>query len=181
VPGLVIIVKAFPAPPERTFTDGIRVALVSIRRNHPNALNPRIKSNNLINNALAMQEALGRQAQEALMQNLEGELVECAQSNFFLVRGGEVLTPPVDAGLLPGITRQFVIDLARASGQACREARLRPADLATADEAFITGTTRDITPVVQVDAAPIGAGVPGPITRSLLAMWREQAASGLRA
>ncbi len=91
-PSLVIIVKPFPAPPERTFTEGIRLALVSVRRNHPQALNPMIKSNNLINNALAMQEALRQGADEALMQNQAGELVECSQSNFFVVRDGAAVT-----------------------------------------------------------------------------------------
>ncbi|HEX7778424.1 MAG TPA: aminotransferase class IV, partial [Vicinamibacterales bacterium] len=94
-PSLVIIVKPFPAPPERTFAEGIKLALVSVRRNHPQALNPMIKSNNLINNALAMQEALRQGADEALMQNQAGELVECAQSNFFVVRDGGLLTPPL--------------------------------------------------------------------------------------
>ena len=96
-PTLVIIVKPFPAPPEWTFSKGIRVSLVSVRRNHPQALNPMIKSNNLLNNALAMQEALKRHGDEALMCNQAGELVECSQSNFFLVRDNSVLTPPLSA------------------------------------------------------------------------------------
>ncbi|MEZ5318633.1 MAG: aminotransferase class IV [Vicinamibacterales bacterium] len=175
VPGVVIIVKDFPGQPERTFTEGIGVALVSVRRNHPETLNPRIKSNNLLNNALAMQEALRRGAEEALMQNLAGEVVECAQANVFVVRGGEVITPPVDAGLLPGITRECVLTLAREAGYACREARLTPDDVFAADEAFITGTTREVTPVVRVDDRPIGGGVPGPVTRTLLARLRALA------
>src|SRR5579864_7156498 len=85
---------------------------VGIRRNHPAALNPMIKSNNLLNNALAMQEALGRGAEEALMRNQAGEIVECSQSNVFIVERGVVLTPPLEAGLLPGITREFVLELA---------------------------------------------------------------------
>jgi len=167
VPTLVIIVKPFPGFPEKTFRDGIRLSLVSVRRNHPQALNPMIKSNNLLNNALAMQEALPRGGDEALMQNQAGELVECSQSNFFLVKDGTVLTAPLSAGLLPGITREFVMELANAMGVPCREARLVPADLETADEAFITGTTREITPVVMVDARPIGNGKPGVITGRL--------------
>jgi branched-chain amino acid aminotransferase len=89
VPSLVIIVKPFPAPAESTVTRGIRVALVGLRRNHPTALNPLIKSNNLLNNALAMQDALRQGADEALMQNHDGDVVECSQSNFFVVRDGE--------------------------------------------------------------------------------------------
>jgi branched-chain amino acid aminotransferase len=173
-PTLVIIVKPFPGQPARTFTQGIRVALVSVRRNHPHALNPLIKSNNLMNNALAMQEALRRGGEEALMQNHAGELAECSQSNFFLVRGGEVLTPPLSAGLLPGVTRAFVLELAAELGQPAREARLTPEDLRTASEAFITGTTREVTPVVAVDDLTIGAGRPGAVTERLLTEFRAR-------
>jgi branched-chain amino acid aminotransferase len=101
------------------------------------------------------------------MQNQAGELVECSQSNFFLVRGGTLMTAPLSAGLLPGITRQFVMDLGAELAIPCRETTLVPADLATADEAFITGTTREITPVVMVDGRPIGNGTPGSITARL--------------
>jgi branched-chain amino acid aminotransferase len=173
-PSLVIIVKPFPVPPERTFTEGIRLALVSVRRNHPQALNPMIKSNNLINNALAMQEALRQGAEEALMQNQAGELVECSQSNFFVVRDGEVLTAPLSAGLLPGITREFVLELADELGIPGRESRLTPADLEQVDEAFITGTTREVTPVIAVSRTTIGAGKPGGITKRLLQAFREK-------
>src|SRR5262245_14457349 len=173
-PSLIIIVKPFPAQPERTFSQGIRLALVSVRRNHPQALNPMIKSNNLLNNALAMQEALPRGADEALMQNQAGELVECSQSNFFLVRGGTAMTPPLAAGLLPGITREFLMEVAREVGVPCQETKLVPADLETADEAFITGTTREVTPVVKIDDRQIGNGRPGPMTQKLLAAFRKK-------
>jgi branched-chain amino acid aminotransferase len=176
-PSLVIIVKPLEAPPERTFREGLKVALVSVRRNHPQALNPLIKSNNLLNLALAMQEAYRRGAEEALMQNQAGELVECSQSNFFLVRNGEVLTPPLSAGLLPGITRQFVLELAADTGVRASETRLTPADLATAQEAFLTGTTREVTPIVGVDDRPIGTGQPGPVTKQLLAAFRQHVAA----
>jgi branched-chain amino acid aminotransferase len=175
-PTLVIIVKPLVPPPERTFTEGVRVALVGVRRNHPQALNPMIKSNNLLNLALAMQEAYTRGAEEALMQNQSGELVECSQSNFFLVRGGRVLTPPLSAGLLPGITREFVMELAAELNIPAAEARLTPADLETADETFLTGTTREVTPIVRVDDRPIGSGKPGPITRRLLELFRQKVA-----
>ena len=174
-PTTVIIVKPFPEPPARTFNDGIKVSLVSVRRNHPQALNPMIKSNNLINNALAMQEALKAGADEALMCNQAGDIVECSQSNFFIVRKGQVLTPPLSAGLLPGITRAFVMELAGELGIQAREERVIPEDLKSADEAFITGTTREVTPVVSVDGAPIGAGKPGPISRQLLERVRRRA------
>jgi branched-chain amino acid aminotransferase len=175
VPSIVIIVKPFPEPPARTFTNGIRVSLVGVRRNHPQALNPMIKSNNLLNNALAMQEALRHGADEALMQNQAGELVECSQSNFFIVRDGHLLTPPLAAGLLPGITREFILEMADELAIPAREARLTPADLTSADEAFITGTTREVTPVVAVDDRPIGSGTPGEVSRRLLSEFRMRA------
>jgi branched-chain amino acid aminotransferase len=173
-PTLVIIVKAFPAPPERTFTEGITVALVDVRRNHPNALNPTIKSNNLLNNALAMQEALRHHADEALMQNHDGHIVECSQSNFFIVTKGRLRTAPLADGLLPGITRQFVMDLARDLGVHTDERSFTPDDVYAADEAFITGTTREVTPVVRVGERKIGKGSPGDITLRLLGAFRQR-------
>lgn len=173
-PTLVIIVKTFPAPPERTFTDGIAVALVDVRRNHPSALNPTIKSNNLLNNALAMQEALRHNAEEALMQNHDGHIVECSQSNFFIVTGGRLRTAPLADGLLPGITRQFVMDLAHDLGVQTDERSFTPDDVYAADEAFITGTTREVTPVVRVGERAIGTGTPGSTTRRLLAEFRRR-------
>jgi len=173
-PTLVIILKPFPAPPDRTFTAGIRVSLVSIRRNHPEALNPAIKSNNLLNNALAMQEALRHGADEALMMNQSGAIVECSQSNFFIVKEGRLRTAPLAAGLLPGITREWVITLARDMGFTVDEVDYTPADVFAADEAFITGTTREVTPVIAVDEHPIGTGTPGPVTVRLLAEFRRK-------
>ena len=173
-PTLIIIVKPFPAPAEATFTEGIKLSLVSVRRNHPEALNPMIKSNNLLNNALAMQEALGRGADEALMLNHDGEIVECSQSNFFIVCGGTLHTAPLKAGLLPGITREFIIELAKDLAIPVLEEPLRPTDLAAADEAFITGTTREVTPVVAVDDQTIGRGKPGEVTLGLLTAFREK-------
>jgi len=179
-PSLVIIVKPFPGQPERTFSQGIKIALVSVRRNHPQALNPEIKSNNLINNALAMQEAIRRGAEEALMLNQAGELAECAQSNVFLVRGGAVRTPPLTAGLLPGVTREYVLELAASLGLDAREARLTPDDLQAADEVFITGTTREVTPVVAVDNHRVWEGTPGPITTTLLSEFRARVSGGMK-
>lgn len=173
-PTLVIIVKPLPQPSARSFVDGIPVALVGIRRNHPQALNPMIKSNNLLNNALAMQEAYRHQAEEALMLNQAGELVEGSQSNVFVVKNGAVLTPPLSAGLLPGITREFVLELLSDLGLPGGEAHLTPADLFAADEAFITGTTREVTPIASVDGRPIGHGGSWPITARLLERFRAR-------
>lgn len=173
-PTLVIIVKPLKPFPERTYAEGIRISMVGIRRNHPHALNPLIKSNNLLNNALAMQEAYRQGADEALMQNQAGCIVECSQSNFFVVKNGGLLTPPLSAGLLPGITRQFVMDLALAQGIPAAEASLTPADALSAGEAFITSTTREITPVTTIDETPIGGGKPGPITLRLMKAFRAR-------
>lgn len=173
-PSTVIIVKPFPEPPAAHFTDGIALALVSVRRNHPSALNPRIKSNNLLNNALAMQEALRQGAEEALMLNQQDEIAECSQSNFFIVKDGRVLTPPITAGLLPGITREFVLEVARDAGVPADEQTLTTTELWSADEAFITGTTREITPAVKIDGRPVGSGKPGPVTLNLLEAFRRK-------
>ena len=134
-------------------------ALVPIIRNHPGTVSPLIKSNNLLNNALAMQEAFRRGAFEGVMRNYRGELAECTQSNLFVVKDGAALTPPLDAGLLPGITREFVFEIGDASGIPVRDAVLHDDDLFGADEAFLTSSTRELVPIVQVDDRRIGGGV----------------------
>lgn len=174
-PSVVIIVKPLVEPPPEAFERGVRIVLVSILRNHPGALDPLIKSNNLLNNALAMQEALRHGGYEALMRNYRGELAECSQSNFFLVRDGVVLTPSLDAGLLDGITRDVILEIGPEAGTPVRETVILESDLDTADEAFITSTTRELLPVVLVDERVIGAGVPGPITFTLLQAYRRRA------
>ena len=174
-PTIVVIAKLFVAPAAEVYERGVRVALVSIIRNHPSTVNPLIKSNNLINNALAMQEAARSGAFEGVMRNYRGELAECTQSNLFVVRAGEALTPPLDAGLLPGITREFLIEVGAGMDIPIREAVLRDADLFGADEAFLTSTTREVVPIVQVDGRTIGSGMPGPITKALLEGFRERA------
>ena len=175
-PTMVVIVKAFTPQPDEVYARGVAVALVDVRRNHRDALNPAIKSNNLLNNALAMQQAYARGADEALMQNLDGHLVECAQSNVFFVRGGELQTPPLDDGLLPGITRAFTLELAADLGIPAREVTLPVSAIDEAQEAFLTGTTREITPIVRVDGRPVGDGTPGPVTRRLHAAFRRRTA-----
>ncbi len=167
-PTLVIIVKPHADPPPNALSDGVRLALVSVVRNHPGSVDPAIKSNNLLNNALAMQQAYREGAFEALMKNHRGELCECAQSNVFVVRDGVLQTPPAEAGLLVGVTRNFVIELAASIGVPVEERALHEPDLTHVQEAFITSTTRDIVPVVQVGTYTIGAGTPGPVTRRLM-------------
>jgi branched-chain amino acid aminotransferase len=174
-PTTVIIVKPFEAPADRVFNDGIRISLVDMMRNHPKSVNPLIKSNNLLNNALAMQAAYRTGAEEALMCNYRGELTECSQANFFMVRGGAALTPKSEAGLLEGVTRAFIFELGRELGIDVREETLLPKDLETADEMFITSTTRELSPVVNVDGRVVGAGKPGPVTRRLLDRYQARA------
>jgi len=174
-PTTVIIVKPFEPPAARVFTDGVRIALVDILRNHPGSVNPAIKSNNLLNNAIAMQAAYRRGAEEALMCNYRGELSECSQANFFLVRGGVALTPKTSAGLLDGVTRTFLFEVGQDIGIGVREEVLYPKDLETADEMFITSTTRELSPVVAVDDRAVGSGKPGPVTEKLLAGYRALA------
>src|SRR4029453_10740231 len=166
-PSIVIIVKPNVDPPLGAFEQGVKASLVPIVRNHPGSVNPLIKSNNLLNNALAMQEAFRRGGFEGIMRNYKGELAECTQSNLFIVKNGAALTPPIDAGLLPGITREFLFEVGQDAGIPGREAGRRDADLFGADEAFLTSTTREVVPIVKVDDRQIGAGMPGPITRAL--------------
>jgi branched-chain amino acid aminotransferase len=174
---IVVIVKPHVAPPPAVFERGVNVSLVPIVRNHPASVNPLIKSNNLLNNALAMQEAFRRKGYEGVMRNYRGELAECTQSNLFIVKNGAALTPPVDAGLLAGITRGFLFEVGDEIGVPVREAVLRDDDLFGADEAFLTSTTREIVPIVTVDDRAIGSGKPGPITNALLDGFRKKARS----
>jgi branched-chain amino acid aminotransferase len=174
-PSVVIIVKPNVDPAPEVFDRGVTVALVDVVRNHPGSVNPIIKSNNLLNNALAMQEAFRRGGYEGIMRNFRGELAECTQSNFFIVKGGAALTPPIDAGLLAGITREFLFEVGADAGIPVREQVLHDDDLFGADEAFLTSTTREVVPIVRVDSRVIGSGAPGPTTRALLAAFRKKA------
>jgi len=180
-PSIVVIVKAHVEPSRDMFERGVKVSLVPIVRNHPDTVNPRIKSNNLLNNALAMQEAFRRGGFEGVMRNYKGELAECTQSNLFVVKSGVALTPPLDAGLLPGITREFLFEVGADAGIAVRDAVLHDDDLFGADEAFLTSTTREALPIVQVDDRTIGSGKPGPVTRALLEGYRRKAQELTRA
>jgi branched-chain amino acid aminotransferase len=176
-PTLVIIVKPQVDPPAEAYAAGVRVAIVDIIRNHPRSVNPLIKSNNLMNSALAMQEALRRDAFEGVMRNYRGELTECTTANLFIVKDGVVRTPPLDAGLLPGITREVVFEIGSEIGIPVTEAVLRDDDFYGADEAFLTSTTREAVPIVQVDDRTIGSGKPGPVTVRLLEAFRKAAYS----
>ncbi len=174
-PSIVIIVKPQEDPPPEAYDKGVRVVIVDVVRNHPDSVNPMIKSNNLMNSALAMQEALRTGAFEGVMRNYRGELTECTTANLFIVKGGAALTPPLEAGLLPGITREFLFDVGNDVGIDVREAVLRDDDLFGADEAFLTSTTREAVPIVTVNDRTIGKGTPGPVTKKLLEGFRRAA------
>lgn len=174
-PSVVVIVKPHVEPAADVYDAGVRVSLVPIVRNHPRSVNPLIKSNNLLNNALAMQHAMRHGAFEAVMRNHDGDIVECSQSNLFVVKSGTAVTPPIAAGLLAGITREFLFEVAREIGVPLAEGPVRDDDLLGADEAFLTSTTREVVPIVLVDEHRIGSGRPGPVTRALLEGFRRRA------
>ena len=174
-PSVIVIVKPQVDPPAEAYDKGVRVVIVDVVRNHPDTVNPMIKSNNLLNSALAAQEAIRRGGFEGIMRNYRGELSECTTSNLFVVRDGAALTPPLTAGLLPGITREFLFDIGRDVGIQVREEVLRDDDLFGADEAFLTSTTREALPIMTVDDRAIGNGRPGPVTKKLLEGFRKRA------
>lgn len=166
-PQVVIIVDDISLYPPELYENGLELATVSTIRNHPNALNPRIKSLNYLNNILAKIEAVQAGCVEALMLNHKGEVAECSGDNIFIVKHGVLRTPPADAGILEGITRRVVIDVARKASLPVQEMALTRHDVFTADECFLTGTAAEVIPVVKCDGRVIGSGKPGPITRQI--------------
>jgi branched-chain amino acid aminotransferase len=175
-PTIVMLARAYEPFPERIYTEGIAVIVSSVRRNHPRAIDPAMKSCNLINNILAMREAQAKGALEPILLNDVGEVAEGAGSNVFLVQdGGRLLTPPLDAGILPGITRALVLELAPRAGVPLREEPVAVKDLLAADEVFITSTLKEVVPVATIDGRSVGTGRPGPVTQRLLEAYREYA------
>ena len=166
-PQVVIIVDDITMYPRELYENGLDIVSVATIRNHPNALNPRIKSLNYLNNIMAKIEAIQAGCVEALMVNHEGLIAECTGDNIFLVKRGVLKTPAPDAGILEGVTRDAVIELAKQAGMAVLEPPLTRHDVYTADECFLTGTAAEIIPVVRCDGRVIGDGKPGPITRLL--------------
>jgi branched-chain amino acid aminotransferase len=172
-PQVIIIADKIALYPAELYQKGLEIVTVSVARTHPAALSPRIKSLNYLNNILAKIEGLQAGCIEALMLNHKGELSECTGDNIFLVRKGCLQTPPIDAGILEGITREAVIELAREKDIQVDEIPLTKHDIYIADEAFLTGTAAEIVPVVKVDSRTIGEGVPGPMTRDLMTRFHE--------
>jgi branched-chain amino acid aminotransferase len=172
-PTVVMVVKPYEPLPEAAFSEGIAVVVSGVRRNSPQALDPAIKSCNLLNNYLAVREAQAKGAIEAVMLNEQGEIAEGASSNIFVVKDGTVMTPPLGAGILAGITREVILGLSRPLGIPMREWTLRVPDLLDADEAFLTSTLKEAAPIRIVGDRPIGSGRPGLITLRILAAFRE--------
>ncbi|MFM8953857.1 MAG: branched-chain-amino-acid transaminase [Planctomycetaceae bacterium] len=166
-PQVIVIADTIALYPREHYEKGLRIVTAATQRTQSAALSPRIKSLNYVNNIMAKLEGLQAGCVEALMLNHKGEVAECTGDNIFVVRGTKLLTPPPDAGILEGITRNAVMELAQAAGIDCREQTLVRHDLYTADECFLTGTAAEVIPVVEVDGRKIGAGVPGPITARL--------------
>ena len=166
-PQVIIITDKITLYPEEYYENGLEIVTVSTIRNHPAALSPRVKSLNYLNNVMAKIEGLQAGCEEALMLNHNGVVAECTGDNIFIVRDGELLTPSVDAGILEGITRQTVIDLAQEAGVPVCETALTRHDIFIADECFLTGSAAEVVPVVKLDSRVIGTGQPGPITRDL--------------
>lgn len=159
--------------PERYYVEGLELITVPTRRNLAEALNPRVKSLNYLNNILAKIEGKIAGVEEAIMINQEGYVVECTGDNIFLVRDGALITPPSHVGALEGITRNTVIELASQMGVPTKEDLFTRYEVYTADECFLTGTAAEVIPVVKVDRRVIGNGTPGAMTQKLNAAFRE--------
>ena len=172
-PRVIIITDLISLYPDELYENGLEIITVSTARNHPAALSPRIKSLNYLNNILAKIEGIQAGCIEALMLNHKGEVAECTGDNIFLVRKGRLLTPPNEAGILEGVTRDAVIGLAEAAGIEVDQIPLTKHDVYIADECFLTGTAAEVIPVVKVDSRAIGNGKPGPITRDLNARFKK--------
>jgi branched-chain amino acid aminotransferase len=177
-----LVVIAFPlgAPTPEMFEKGVAVAIVSVTRNSPRAIDPAVKSGNYLNNVLALGEARRVSgAYEAILCADDGSVAEGSTSNVFAVVGGVVWTPPADVGILDGITRAKVMQLASGAGIAVVERRIQPDELRGADEAFLTSATRGVLPITTIDGRPVGGGVPGPVTRRLMALYDGLARRGV--
>lgn len=167
-PTIIIIVDKISLYPAEVYERGLHCVISSISRNHVNALNPRIKSLNYLNNVLAKAEAQAVGADEAIMLGIDGHVCECTGDNIFIIRRGELLTPGRWEGILDGITRGVIMELARKRGMTVMETSLVRHDLFTAEECFATGTAAEIVPITEISQVPIGDGKPGRITKQLM-------------
>ncbi len=172
-PQIIIIVDDIALYPPELYESGLEIITAATIRNHHNALNPRIKSLNYLNNIMAKIEAIRAGCLEAIMLNHNGEVAECTGDNLFLVKKGILRTPPIDAGILEGITRNAVIELARAAGITVQEVPLTRHDVYAADECFLTGTAAEVIAVVKVDGRVLGNGKPGAMTRQMRERFQQ--------
>lgn len=172
-PSIIIIADKIQLYPQEYYNKGLEIITVPTVRNLHSALNPAIKSLNYLNNILAKIEANNAGCEEAIMLNAEGYVAECTGDNLFIVKGKQLLTPPLSAGALYGITRGVVLELAAEAGLTASEPNLTRYDVFNADECFITGSAAELVPVVKVDGRTIGKGRPGKITRDLVARYHS--------
>ncbi|MEX2213765.1 MAG: branched-chain-amino-acid transaminase [Phycisphaeraceae bacterium] len=172
-PSTFIIVDSITLYPAELYENGMSIITSSVMRNHPAALSPRIKSLNYLNNILAKIEAIDAGVLEAVMLNINGFVTECTGDNIFIMKHGTLLTPPLHAGILEGVTMTTVIGLAEAEGICVQRGDLSKHDLYIADEMFLTGTAAEVIPVTKVDNRVIGTGEPGPVTRQLNQAFRK--------
>lgn len=173
VPEVIIITDHIQLYPKEFYENGLKIVTAATVRNHTAALSPRIKSLNYLNNILAKIEGLRAGCVEALMLNTQGEVAECTGDNIFLVKGGVLFTPPIDAGILEGITRNAVIELAEKAGIVVKQIPLSRHDVYIADEVFLTGSAAEVIPVVEIDSRSIGDGKPGPVTKQLTGKFHQ--------
>jgi len=171
-PTVFIIAGKIQVYPEALYAKGMEIVTVPTVRNLHSALNPAIKSLNYLNNILAKIEANNAGVEEAVMLNSEGFVAECTADNLFILKNGELMTPPLSAGALYGITRGTVMDLAAQAGIKVSEPNLTRYDLFNADECFLTGTGAEIMPVIKIDGRVIGGGKPGPLTTKLISDYK---------
>lgn len=172
-PQVIVIADTIKLYSEELYQQGLKIITASTLRNHPGALSPRIKSLNYLNNILAKVEGTDVGCEEALMLNHKGDIAECTGDNIFIVKRGVLKTPSPDAGILEGITRNCVIQLAKQAGIPVQEVTLQRHDVYTADECFLTGTAAEVIAVVGIDGRQIGAGVPGPVTQDLRQRFQQ--------
>ncbi|QEF99933.1 Branched-chain-amino-acid aminotransferase [Stieleria maiorica] len=172
-PQVIIIADSITLYPESFYDNGLDLVTASTIRNHPAALSPRIKSLNYLNNILAKMEGLKAGCIEALMLNHKGEVAECTGDNLFVIKHGRLNTPPIEAGILEGVTRNAVLELAREAGIETTELPMTRHDIYVADECFLTGSAAEVIPAVTLDGRKIGDGKVGPITQQLNKAFRE--------
>jgi branched-chain amino acid aminotransferase len=174
-PSVLVFALPLKVPGEPLYRDGIAVGLVHTIRTVDGTKAAGAKTSNYLASMLALDEVKQRGCQEAIILGAQGEVVEGATSNVFAVQGGALVTPPISSGILEGITRRTVMELAAQRSIACHERDMWPADLQSADEVFITSSIREVLPVTTVEGARVGDGRPGPLTQLLLAAYRERA------